>query len=148
MGYTEFAKAENQSEKWYVIDAEGKILGRLASDIAYVLRGKHSPAYTPHVNMNTHVIVLNADKVRLTGRKWTNKSYAYHTGWPGGIHEATAEQVNQRTPGDLVRRAVWGMLPKGRLGHATMKRLRIYTGSDHSHQAQKPEPLPVRSAQA
>ena len=146
MGYTASAKAHELDEKWYVVDAKDMVLGRLASEIAYVLRGKHMPNYTPHVNMQTHVIVLNADKVRLTGKKWSDKVYAHHTGWPGGLKEFTATQLNTRKPGELVRLAVWGMLPKGRLGHATMKRLRLFSGSEHTHQAQQPVPLPARTA--
>src|SRR5256885_110705 len=127
MGYTVSAKSETLEEKWYVVDAKDQVLGRLASDIASVLRGKHLPNFTPHVNMKTHVVVLNADKVHLTGRKWTDKRYRHHTGWRGGLRDFSAQELNQRTPGELVRRAVWGMLPKGRLGHATMTRLRLYT---------------------
>lgn len=147
MGYTASAKSESLEEKWYVVDAKGMTLGRLASDLAYVLRGKHMTNYTPHANMRTHIIVVNADQIRLSGDKWQTKLYQWHTpNQPGGFHEFTAEKLNQRRPGDLVRIAVRGMLPKNRLGNATMKRLRLFTGSDHPHQAQRPEPLPVRTA--
>ena len=146
MGYTASANDRTLDEKWYFVDAEDKILGRLASDIAVVLRGKHDPRFTPHANMKTHVIVLNADKIRLTKDKMRTKTYYRHTGWVGGIRSATAEQINARKPGELVRMAVQGMLPKNRLGRATMTRLRIFAGPDHHHQAQKPEPLPQRTA--
>lgn len=149
MGYTASASSQTLEEKWYVVDAKDQILGRLASDIAHVLRGKHMPTYTPHANMKTHVIVLNADKIRLTGDKWVEKLYQWHVpNQPGGFREFSAEKLNQRTPGDLVRRAVWGMLPKNRLGHATMTRLRLFTGDTHPHQAQMPVPLPTRSQMA
>lgn len=144
MGYTKSAKTEALDEQWYVVDAKDQVLGRLATDITHVLRGKHLPNFTPHVNMRTHVIVLNADKVALTGRKLVDKKYYWHTGYIGGIKEYSAEQLNARHPGDLVRRAVWGMMPKTRLGRASMKRLRIYASEDHPHQAQQPEPLPSR----
>lgn len=148
MGYTKSAKTSELEETWYVVDAKDKVLGRLASDIAYALRGKHMVNYTPHVNMRTHVIVINAEKVKLTKDKWETKKYYRHTGYPGGLREATAEQLNAKHPGELVRKAVWGMLPKGPLGRATMNRLRIFAGEDHNHSAQKPQPLPQRTAAA
>jgi len=147
MGYTASANSKTLTEQWYVVDAKDKILGRLATDIALVLRGKHLPTYTPHANMMTHVIVVNAEKVRLTGDKWTEKKYQWHgTNQPGGFKETTPERLNAKKPGELVRFAVQGMLPKNRLGHATMKRLRIFAGPNHTHQAQLPQPLPVRTA--
>lgn len=142
MGYTASAKAHELEEKWYVVDATDKVLGQLAADIATVLRGKHLPTFTPHANMRTHVIVLNAGKVHLSGDKWTTKQYRHHTLWRGGLREFSAKALEERTPGEVVRRAVWGMLPKGRLGHATMTRLRIFAGGDHEHAAQKPVPMP------
>ena len=148
MGYTASAKSQDLEEQWFYVDAEGKILGRLASDIAYVLRGKHMPNYTPHVNMKTHVIVLNADKIRLTGNKWTDKKYYRHSNWVGGLREASAKEVLEKKPEELIQMAVWGMLPKNRLSRVTMTRLRVYAGPDHDHQAQKPQPLPVRTASA
>ncbi len=143
-GYTVSAKSEELKEQWYVVDAKGQVLGKLAADIASVLRGKHLVNYTPHRNMRTHVVVLNSDKVHLTGRKWEDKAYQHHTNWRGGLREFSAIELNERTPGELVRRAVWGMLPKNRLGKATMTRLRLYTGTDHPHSAQKPTPMPGR----
>lgn len=144
MGYTASAKASELEERWYVVDAENEVLGKLASDIATVLRGKHLPSFTPHANMQTHVIVVNAEKVHLSGRKWEDKKYFRHSGWVGGIKETNARQLNEKKPGELVRKAVWGMLPKNRLGHQTMTRLRIVAGPEHHHQAQKPEPMPRR----
>lgn len=145
MGYTQSAKASELEETWYVIDAKDQVLGKLASDIATVLRGKHLPSFTPHANMKTHVVVVNAEKVHLTGRKWTDKKYYNYSGYQGGLREANAHDLNQRKPGELVRRAVKGMLPKNRLGNATMTRLRIFAGEEHTHQAQKPVPMPTRS---
>lgn len=144
MGYTASAKASDLEERWYVVDAENQVLGDLASDIATVLRGKHLTSFTPHVNMQTHVIVVNAEKVHLSGNKWDDKKYYRHSGWVGGIKETNARQLNQKKPGELVRKAVWGMLPKNRLGRATMKRLRIVAGPEHHHQAQQPVEMPRR----
>ena len=147
MGYTAHANPSTLKEQWYVVDAKDRILGRLATEIAMVLRGKHMPNFTPHANMMTHVIVVNAEKVRLTGKKWTDKKYQWHSyNQPGGFKETTPEKLNAKKPGDLVRRAVRGMLPKNRLGNATMTRLRIFAGPDHPHQAQLPVPLPARTA--
>jgi large subunit ribosomal protein L13 len=148
MGYTASAKVQDLKEQWYVVDAKDQVLGRLATDVALVLRGKHRPDYTPHVNMKTHVIVLNADKVKLTGKKWTQKKYYHHSGYPGGLRETSAEVLNARKPGELVRVAVKGMLPKNRLGRTILKGLRIVAGPEHSHQAQQPIALPPRTATA
>jgi large subunit ribosomal protein L13 len=147
MGYTASAKSEALAEHWYVVDAEGQTLGRLASEIAYVLRGKHMPNYTPHVNMRTHVIVLNAGKVHLTGKKMTDKKYYHHSGWVGGMKEFSAEQLLARKPTELLRLAVWGMIPKNSLGRNAMTRLRLIEGGEHTHQGQQPKPLPARTAQ-
>ena len=146
MGYTPSAKPLELTEQWYCVDAEGQILGRLASDIAYVLRGKHMTNYTPHVNMKTHVIVLNANKVKLTGNKLRDKKYYRHSNWVGGLREASAGELLKKKPTDVLRLAVWGMLPKNRLSHVTMTRLRLYADAEHHHQAQKPLPLPQRTA--
>lgn len=147
MGYTESAKSSDLKETWYIVDAKDKVLGELASDIASVLRGKHLPNFTPHVNMRTHVVVVNAEKVHLTGRKWDDKMYYNHSGWRGGLRAHNAKDLNQRKPGELVRRAVRGMLPKNRLGNATMTRLRIFAGEEHTHHAQQPVPMPRRTGQ-
>jgi len=145
MGYTVSAKASDLPETWYVVDAKDKVLGQIASDIAHVLRGKHMPNFTPHVNMGTHVIVVNAEKVHLSGRKWDDKMYYRHSGWVGGIKETNATDLNTKKPGELVRLAVKGMLPKNRLGRATMTRLRIFAGPEHTHSAQKPTDMPART---
>ena len=141
-------KQGDLTEKWYVVDAQDQILGRLAARIAAVLRGKCMPTFTPYANMQTHVIVVNAGKVRLTGKKLKNKTYYHHTLYPGGIRSTTAEQLLQKKPTELVRRAVRGMIPHNRLGSATMKRLRIYAQPTHPHQAQNPEPLQLITRKA
>ena len=145
MGYTASAQPKELKETWFIVDAENKVLGALAADIATVLRGKHRPDFTPHVNMQTHVVVVNAEAVHLTGRKWERKVYYQHSGWRGGLRSFTAKELNDRKPGELVRRAVKGMLPKNRLGRAAMKRLRIFAGPEHHHQAQQPIPMPRRT---
>ena len=144
MGYTASAKAHELAETWYVVDAKDKVLGQLAADVASVLRGKNLVNFTPHVNMQTHVIVVNAEKVHLTGEKWKNKRYQHHTGWRGGLRDFSATELLGRKPTEIVRRAVWGMVPKTRLGRAAMKRLRIFVGPEHTHAAQKPQPMAKR----
>lgn len=129
--------------KWYVIDAEGKILGRLASEAAKLLRGKHKPEYSPHVNLGDHVIVINAEKVRVTGKKPVQKLYRRHTGWPGGLKTATYREMQGKFPERIVYKAVKGMLPRNRLGRAMTKKLRVYSGSSHPHEAQKPEEISI-----
>ena len=138
---TFMAKAEEVKRKWYVVDAEGKPLGRLASEVAKILRGKHKPTYTPHVDTGDHVIVLNADKVVLTGKKLDQKLYRYHTGWPGGLKEIKYRHFLANKPEKAVELAIKGMLPKNRLGRAMFRKLKVYRGSEHNHQAQKPEKL-------
>jgi large subunit ribosomal protein L13 len=128
-------------ERWYLVDAKDKVLGRLASQIASVLRGKQLPSFAPHANMNTHVVVINADKIKLTGKKWTDKTYFWHTQYPGGLRSASARELHAKKPTELLRRAVRGMIPHTRLGRATMTRLRIYAGDNHPHKAQMPEPI-------
>lgn len=125
-------------EKWYVVDARGETLGRLAARVAAVLRGKHLPTFHPAVDPKTHVVVINADKVVLTGRKMREKIYYRHSGWPGGLKQFTAEEMNKRKPGELVRLAVKGMLPKNRLGDRLITHLKVYAGESHPHTAQKP----------
>lgn len=127
--------------KWYVVDAEGQTLGRLASRIATVLRGKHKPTFTPHVDTGDFVIVINADKVQLTGKKLDKKIYRWHSGYLGGLKEATARKMLAERPERVIEWAVWGMLPKGRLGRRIFKKLKVYRGPNHPHAAQKPEPL-------
>ncbi len=138
---TKSEKKEAVERKWYVVDAEGEVVGRLCSKIAHVLRGKHKPSYTPHVDCGDYVIVLNADKVRFTGAKWDQKEYITYSGYPGGQKRATAKELNAKKPYAVVENAVKGMLPKNKLGRAMFKKLFVYAGSEHSHQAQKPEPF-------
>ena len=128
-------------KQWHVIDAEGQILGRLASRAARILTGKDKPIYTPFLDTGDHVIVINAEKVKLTGKKLTDKMYRYHTGYPGGLKETTAGMLLSKEPGKLVREAVIGMLPKTKLGRAMRKKLKVYAGPQHPHQAQQPTPL-------
>jgi large subunit ribosomal protein L13 len=135
------AKKENIVKDWYVVDAEGKVLGRLATEIARRLRGKHKPIYTPYVDTGDFVIVVNAGKVKLTGKKLTDKIYYHHSGYPGGLKETPAGKMLQEKPGEVLRLAVRGMLPKNSLGRAMLKKLKIYSGSDHCHEAQCPRVL-------
>lgn len=139
---TFMANAGNVSRKWYVVDADGKVLGRLASQIASILRGKHKPTYTPHVDTGDHVIVVNADKVKLTGNKLDKKVYTYHTGYVGGLKEVPYRVLMQKKSDFAVREAVRRMLPNTPLGRAQLRKLRVYKGPEHTQQAQKPEPMP------
>ena len=139
--YTISAKKEDNIDKWWVVDAEGQILGRLASSIAARLRGKHNPMFTPHVDTGDSVVVINADKIVLTGRKWDQKNYYRHSGYIGGLTTTTAKKLHEDRPEDLIRFAVKGMLPKNRLGRAMIKKLKVYAGDAHPHKAQQPEPL-------
>ncbi len=127
--------------KWYVVDAEGKTLGRLATEVATVLRGKHKPTFTPHMDCGDYVIVVNAEKVDVTGKKRKEKVYKRHTGYPGGLREITFEKLIAKKPEEIVRHAVKGMMPKGKLGRQMYKKLKVYAGPEHNHQAQKPETL-------
>jgi large subunit ribosomal protein L13 len=128
-------------KQWHVIDAEGKILGRLATRAARLLTGKDKPIYTPFLDTGDHVIIINAAKVKLTGKKLTEKMYRHHTGYPGGLRETAAGTLLSKNPGRLVREAVIGMLPKSKLGRAMRKKLKVYQGPQHPHQAQRPTPL-------
>ncbi|MFQ5913604.1 MAG: 50S ribosomal protein L13 [Nitrospinota bacterium] len=130
-----------KGRKWYVVDASGQVLGRLASRIATVLRGKHKAVYTPHVDGGDHVIVINAERVVLTGRKLKEKVYYRHTGYPGGIRAQTAEEILRKHPERIIEKAVKGMLPKNPLGRAMSRKLKVYAGSEHKHEAQQPESL-------
>jgi large subunit ribosomal protein L13 len=133
------AKPHEVERKWYVIDADGKTLGRLASEVASILRGKKKPIYTPHVDTGDYVIVINAEKVAVTGKKRKEKIYKRHTGYPGGLRELTFEKLQARHPEEIIRHAVKGMMPNGRLGRQMFKKLRVYAGPEHEHTAQKPE---------
>jgi large subunit ribosomal protein L13 len=136
---------ENEIErKWYVVDAEGKVLGRLATRIASILRGKHKPTFTPHLDVGDHVVVLNAEKVHLSGRKLQNKQYRWHTGYIGGLREVSAEKMLKTHPERVIEWAVQGMLPKNRLGRSMVKKLKVYRGAAHPHQAQQPQALEVK----
>jgi len=136
-------KKDQIEKKWWIIDAEGKILGRLATKIATLLRGKHKPYFTNFMDTGDYVIVINAEKVRLTGKKAKKKIYRSHSGYIGGLKEITFEKLIRKKPEEVIRRAVWGMLPKNRLGRAIFKKLKVYRGPNHPHQAQKPEPLEI-----
>ena len=137
-------RKEDVEHKWYVIDAEGKNLGKVAALAASVLRGKNKPTYTPHVACGDNVIIINAEKVNLTGNKLDKKMYYNHSGYPGGLRERTARTMIEKYPVEMVERAVKGMLPKNRLGRQIYKQLFVYAGSEHKHQTQKPERLEVR----
>ena len=138
---TFMAKAETIERKWYVVDAQGMVLGRLASQVANILRGKHKPIYTPHVDTGDHVIILNADKIVLTGKKLDQKVYYHHSGYPGGLKETVYRKLIAEKPEFAVKHAIVGMLPKGPLGRQMAKKLRVYAGTEHEHEAQKPEEL-------
>ena len=133
------AKKGAIEQKWLLVDARGKTLGRLASRIAILLRGKHKPIFTPHVDAGDFVVVVNAEKVNLTGKKWQEKLYIYHTGYPGGLKSTSAEKVRNKNPERLITTAVQGMLPKNKLGKKMIKKLKVYAGEAHPHQAQQPE---------
>lgn len=135
------AKKEGIIPEWYVVDAQGKTLGRLATQIATVLRGKHKPIFTPHVDCGDYVVVVNAEKIQVTGRKMTQKKYYHHSGYPGGLREITLRDQLKKFPERVVEHAVRGMLPKSRLGRKMYKKLKVYVGPNHPHQAQKPKDL-------
>ncbi len=137
-------KKETVERKWYVIDAEGKSLGRVASLAAKYLRGKHKPTYTPHIDCGDNIIIINAEKVNLTGNKLENKMYYNHSMYTGGLRERTAKVMREEYPVEMMERAVKGMLPHNRLGRAMYKKLFVYAGNEHKHQAQKPEVLEVK----
>lgn len=138
------AKKETVQRDWYVIDAENKVLGRLAAEIARRLRGKHKPVYTPHVDTGDFIVVVNADKLRLTGKKLDDKKYYRYTGYPGGLREQTAGELLKKKPTQILELAVKGMLPKNSLGRSMFKKLKVYTGAGHPHEAQKPQTLELK----
>ena len=133
------AKAGDIQHNWYVIDAEGKTLGKLAAETAMILRGKKKPTYTPHMDCGDYVVVINAEKICVTGKKESDKIYKRHTGYPGGLREMTLAEMRAKKPEEIIRHAVKGMMPKGKLGRAMFKKLKVYAGSEHPHAAQKPE---------
>lgn len=137
------AKKEEMSETWYLVDLDQKVLGRAATRIATLLRGKHKPTFTPYIVSNDFVIAINADKVSLSGNKWKDKKYYSHSGFPGGIKEVNAKTLLQKHPEDLIRKAVSGMLPNNKLRDHFMKKFKVYVGTEHPHKAQKPEKIEV-----
>jgi large subunit ribosomal protein L13 len=141
---TYFPKKGDIEPKWFIIDAEGKILGRLSTEIARILAGKHKPTYTPFLDTGDHVIVINAEKIVLTGKKETDKVYRHHSLYPGGLKEKAARFVRAEKPEHMIEEAVWGMLPKNKLGRKMLKKLKVYRGTNHPHQAQQPEALEVK----
>ncbi|CBK42459.1 MAG TPA: 50S ribosomal protein L13 [Nitrospira sp.] len=141
MTKTYLEKPADVKRKWFLVDADGKTLGRLAAKVATLLRGKHKPTFTPHVDTGDHVVIVNAEKIRLTGNKMEDKTYSYHTGYPGGLKTLTAEHIHKKDPTKLLTRAIEGMLPKNPLGNQMAKKLRVYAGSTHPHHAQQLESL-------
>ena len=139
------ATPETRQRDWYVIDAEGKTLGRLATQIANALRGKRKPEYTPHVDTGDFVVVVNAEKVRVTGNKRSDKLYRRHSGYPGGLRSRSLGQMLERRPEEVIRLAVRGMLPRNRLARQQLGKLKVYAGPDHPHEAQKPAPLEIEA---
>jgi large subunit ribosomal protein L13 len=138
------AKKEEIEHQWYLVNAEGKVLGRLSTELAKILKGKNKPTYTPYLDTGDFVIVVNAGKVTLTGKKMKDKIYYHHTGYPGGIKEITAEKLLLKKPTEMIKTAVKGMLPKNSLGRQMLRKLKIYAGPNHPHEAQKPIPLELR----
>jgi len=138
---TMMAKKDEIKRKWHLVDAKGKTLGRLASRIAILLRGKHKPTFTPHLDTGDFVVVINAEKVVLTGKKWKEKLYIHHSGYPGGLKSISAEKMWEKHPERLITMAVQGMLPKNKLGRKLIKKLKVYAGEAHPHQGQLPEPI-------
>ena len=137
------ARSEDFEKKWYIIDGEGKTVGRISTKIAMILRGKDKPQFTPHADIGDFVIVVNADKVKFTGKKWEQKKYYWHTGYPGGIKSITADDLLKKKPGEIIRKAVWGMLPKNKMQDKLISRLKVYAGNEHPHVSQQPENLEV-----
>ncbi len=137
------AKPSEVTHDWYIVDAEGKTLGRLATQIAMRLRGKHKPSFTPHVDTGDYIVVINADKIQVTGKKAQDKKYYRHSGYPGGIKETNFTKLIAHKPEDVITKAVKGMLPKGPLGYATIKKLKVYAGTEHPHGAQQPAELDI-----
>ncbi|MEZ0576695.1 50S ribosomal protein L13 [Halodesulfovibrio aestuarii] len=137
-------KPEDITREWFVVDAEDQILGRLATQIAHRLRGKHKPEFAPHVDNGDFIVVVNCEKIKVTGNKMADKMYYRHTGFPGGLKEANLETMLEKKPEDVIRKAVQGMLPKNRLGRAIMKKLKIYVGTEHPHAAQNPQTLELK----
>ncbi|MCA9742599.1 MAG: 50S ribosomal protein L13 [Deferribacteres bacterium] len=142
---TYIPKLDEIEQKWFVVDADGKTLGRLASTIATILRGKNKPYFTPHLDTGDFVVVVNADKVRVTGKKAQQKVYSRYTGYPGGLRQVNLETLRRTHPERIIQSAVWGMLPNNRLGRKLLKKLHVYAGAEHPHAAQKPETLDIQA---
>jgi large subunit ribosomal protein L13 len=140
-------KAKDVQRTWFVVDAENAVLGRLASEVAHVLRGKHKPTFAPHMDMGDHVIVVNAAKIRVTGAKAADKIYYHHSQYPGGLSEIPYERLAQERPERIVEKAIKGMLPRNRLGRQMGRKLAVYAGPEHPHAAQTPQPLQLRSSE-
>jgi len=138
---TQSVSKEAASHGWYVVDATGKTLGRLSTQIANRLRGKHKPEYTPHVDTGDYIVVVNAEKVRVTGKKETDKIYHHHTGYPGGIKSISLEKMREKAPERIIESAIKGMMPKNKLGRAMLSKLKVYSGDEHPHSAQQPAVL-------
>ncbi|MBN1295880.1 50S ribosomal protein L13 [bacterium] len=143
MKTTQFISKENATNNWYLLDAEGVPVGRLATMAAFLLRGKHRPDFTPHIDMGDHVVIINAEKVKFTGKKWETQKYYRHSGYPGGLREETATELLKKYPERIIESAVRGMLPKNRLGKKLGKKLRVYAGNTHKHDAQVPAAIEV-----
>ena len=139
------AKSDDIERKWYLIDAEDKVLGRMATQVSSILRGKHKPIFTRHVDTGDHIVVINAEKIRLTGKKRSQKIYYRHSQYPGGLKEIGVGRMLQEHPERVIEFAVWGMMPHNRLGRKMMKKLKVYSGSDHPHVAQQLEPLDIKA---
>ena len=139
------ANKETAKKEWILVDAENEVLGRLASRVAYILRGKNKTNFTPHVDTGDNVVIINASKVRLTGKKFTEKQYVSYTGYPGGQRFATPKEVMAKNPAKVIQHAVYGMLPKNKLGHALQKNVFIYGGTEHPHEAQQPKEIKLNS---
>jgi len=138
---TYIANPEEVEQKWLLVDANGQVLGRLASQVATILRGKHKPIFSPHMDVGDHVVIINADKIRVTGKKASTKRYYRHTGYPGGLRSDSFEQLMQKAPEQILKKAIWGMMPHNKLGKKMVKKLRVYAGEAHPHEAQKPEKI-------
>jgi large subunit ribosomal protein L13 len=138
---TYVATPADRQRDWYVVDAEGQTLGRLASRVAQILRGKHKPIYTPHLDTGDHVLIVNAEKIHLTGKKASQKTYHRYSGYPGGLKATPIRRLLRDHPERVVEKAVWGMMPKGKLGRSMYKKLKVYAGPDHPHHAQQPQPI-------
>ncbi len=145
MSKTYVATPETRNREWVIVDAEGKTLGRLATQIADMLRGKNKPEYTPHIDTGDFVVVVNAEKIRVSGKKLTEKVYYRHTGYPGGLRTRTLEEQLERRPEEVIRNSVKGMLPRTKLGRAQLRKLKVYAGAEHPHKAQNPKVMEVQA---